>query len=440
LTKTAGAATLAGRVATKGGWWELAGDVTAFAKLTGERHFDMVVAGAGFAGLACAHRLAELHPSASIALIEAGRVGAGNSGLNSGFLLDISFYDDAAPHVQAARTRLQRAGLATLRRLVGKHDIDCGWQDWGNLYGAVSAREEDWLDAMAQRFAAFGEPAEPWDMARMRNVTGSPAYRRGLFHPGTALVQPVKLVRGWVRALPASVQVFEMSPVRGFHYTRDAVDIDAGAARMRAGKLFLCVNGGLPDLGISRGRLVKVSTFAAMTAPLPEDSGAIANVAPFGVLPSFSGGATLRKTDDNRLLVRQGYAFTPAGPPFGALLDRFAAEARTTMLRRWPQLEPVSFQFLWSGVMALTRNTTQVFGEVKRNVFATAFCNGAGNTAGTAAGTLLAEHASGHDSALLRDQLSFPAPAWVPPDALLGWFVQRQISAADRRVREVYEA
>ncbi|MDH3473822.1 MAG: FAD-dependent oxidoreductase, partial [Rhodospirillales bacterium] len=77
--------------------------------------------------MACARRLAELSPSSSIVVLEADRIGAGNSGRNSGFLLDISFYDDAAPAVQAARTRLQQSGLRELARVVSDNRIACDW-------------------------------------------------------------------------------------------------------------------------------------------------------------------------------------------------------------------------------------------------------------------------------------------------------------------------
>src|SRR5262249_51798748 len=57
--------------------------------LEGDRDFDWVVVGAGYAGIAAARQLAERHPGASIALVEAGVVGENASGRNSGFAIDL---------------------------------------------------------------------------------------------------------------------------------------------------------------------------------------------------------------------------------------------------------------------------------------------------------------------------------------------------------------
>ncbi len=67
------------------------------------------VLGAGFTGLACARRLAELYPDEKVAVLESARTGDGNSGRNSEFLIDTAFYADS-PAVHRARNRLQKAG------------------------------------------------------------------------------------------------------------------------------------------------------------------------------------------------------------------------------------------------------------------------------------------------------------------------------------------
>ena len=155
-------------------------------------------------------------------------------------------------------------------------------------------------------------------------------------------------------------------------------------------------------------------------------------------MPSFLGGPKLRKTKDNRLLVRQKEAFTPRGNPTAGEYERFSDHARRTIELLWPELAKVRFAFIWSGVMSLARNNAQVFGEFGKNLFVSAFCNGAGNTSGTIAGRLLAELSAGKSSDLLSDQLSLPPPRWVPPDPICGFFVNRDIAAADRRLATVY--
>ena len=57
--------------------------------LAGDRAADWIVLGAGYAGLAAARRLAEIHPDQEVALLEAGAVGENASGRNSGFAIDL---------------------------------------------------------------------------------------------------------------------------------------------------------------------------------------------------------------------------------------------------------------------------------------------------------------------------------------------------------------
>ncbi len=422
------------------GWFDTldAGPPSATAR--GDLRFDMAVVGAGFTGLACARRLAELYPESSIALIEAERVAAANSGRNSGFLLDISFYDEAPPAIQMARMRLQKGGLAELTRVVAEQGIDCDWQPWGNLYGAVTGADETRLKDLAERYRACGKNPEDWPADRMATVTGSDRFRHGLFHPGTALVQPVKLIRGLAVSLPDSVQVFEESPVTGFARQTGGFRLTTADSRITAERLFLCANGGVPALGQGKNRLLKVATFAAMTAPLEGGEGQLGDAAPFGLLPSLSGGATLRLTRDRRLIVRQGAAFTPRGAPRESDILRFLYDARRSLAFYWPALADTPFAYAWGGVMALTRNNAQLFGETEPGLFVAAFCNGAGNTAGTMAGRLLAELSAGEESDLLADQLSLPAPSRLPPALLLRPIVEQRIAEAEQARERLYAA
>jgi glycine/D-amino acid oxidase-like deaminating enzyme len=123
------------------GWSALLPRRVARPALQGDRDFDWVVIGAGYAGIAAARRLAEQEPAASIALIEAGEVGENASGRNSGFAIDLPH----APATSAASTeqglraiRVGRFALDELDRLVRIHGIDCDWQKRGRYHSAVT--------------------------------------------------------------------------------------------------------------------------------------------------------------------------------------------------------------------------------------------------------------------------------------------------------------
>lgn len=84
------------------GWLELSPYQTQRlgSQLEGRQVFDFAIVGAGFSGVSVARRLAELHPNATIAIIEALRVGRGSAGRNSGYLVDLPLFSGTAHQVQ----------------------------------------------------------------------------------------------------------------------------------------------------------------------------------------------------------------------------------------------------------------------------------------------------------------------------------------------------
>ena len=65
------------------GWSRQLAPRTPNPSLSGNVSVDWIVLGAGYAGLAAARRLAELHPNQRIGLIDAGEIGENASGRNS---------------------------------------------------------------------------------------------------------------------------------------------------------------------------------------------------------------------------------------------------------------------------------------------------------------------------------------------------------------------
>lgn len=77
------------------GWAELLPERRGTPPLRGRHRAAWAVVGAGVTGLACARRLAALHPNEEILLLEARLVGQGASGRNSGFAVAVSQFPGA---------------------------------------------------------------------------------------------------------------------------------------------------------------------------------------------------------------------------------------------------------------------------------------------------------------------------------------------------------
>ena len=123
------------------GWTNILEQRQSSPPLTTDIRVDMLVIGAGAAGLAAARRAAEIHPNRTVALVEAGRLGDGASARNSGFVIDL-------PHNVGAdlddldtlkrSLRLARAARKHLDEMVTINNIECQWSRQGQLMGARS--------------------------------------------------------------------------------------------------------------------------------------------------------------------------------------------------------------------------------------------------------------------------------------------------------------
>ncbi len=405
----------------------------------GATRADCVVVGAGFTGLAAARRLAELRPDWRVVLLDAQRAGGGAAGRSSGFVVALAHFVARMEAEAAARfVRLSRWAIAELRELVARHGIDCAWDESGWLHVAAGEPAERALGMLAAWLDGLGEPYERLDAAGMRALTGTAYYRAGIRLPGSVLVQPAALCRGLAASLPAGVELYEESPVRRLRREAGGFVLEAGAGEIAAERLFLAANGALPSLGFLGRRLFPLFTFGSLTRVLaPAERAALGGAPEWGLLAGEPLGSTVRRTRDQRLLVRNTVHYTRALGVPERLLERARAAHRRALLDRFPQLAGVPLEHTWGGLMGMTSNRQHYFGRLDEGLYAAGGYSGCGIAMGTAAGRLLADLALGVDSPELRDMLALPGPAPLPPEPFLGWGVRARLAllAASARGR-----
>jgi len=409
------------------------------ASLHGAVIADVAIIGAGFAGLSAARRLSQLDPTLRVAVLEAGVVGEGATGRNSGFIIDlpheVSSEDFGGTSTERARRdiKLYRTAISLATDMAEEN----GWgreiiDPCGRYSVAISQKGDAHIVTYARQLQGLGESHHILDAKGIYDVTGSRIYTSGLYMPGTVMVQPAAYIRAVADCLRSPVTLYENSPVQSFVKQSGHWLLKTSAGSVTAKRVILANNGHAQSFGLFRGQMLHVFTYASMTEPF--DSKRLGGKRDWAATPALPMGTTVRRVsgaEGDRILIRSRYSYH-AGLEIndghvqsaGRVHDRKFAD-------RFPDLVGLKMQYRWGGPMALTWNSVPIFGEIEQGLFAACACNGLGASKSTAAGIAAAEAALGMKSELVEIFSSYDAPKNLPPQPFLSIGAK-----ADLRLRE----
>jgi gamma-glutamylputrescine oxidase len=360
-------------------------------RLDGARKADFCVVGGGYTGLSAALHLAQ--HGAQVVLLEAETTGFAASGRNGGQICTGLRKSQAELErwLGAAHARDLWALAEESKALVRSLAVDCDVK-WGLITGAHSQAA---LRALAEDtehlFRAYNySPARMTDAHETAALVGTQIYPGARFDAGGGHLHPLKFARGLANAAEAAgAVVYEQSRVHSFEARGDGVTIDTDGGRVTAGRLLLACDAFSGELAPELAAYIgHVESFIAATAPLPADSSVIACDA--AVADTRHVLDYYRKSVDNRLLFagRESYWTVP---------DDVAAIVRPRMLKVFPALADVPFDYAWSGKVGITYTRMPHFGRLGERVLFAHGYSGQGVALANLGGKLLAEAATGHN-------------------------------------------
>ncbi len=418
------------KFAGKAAWDVILGQRSPPNPLDGETNCDFVVIGAGFAGLSAARRLAQLNNGARIVVLDAGRVGEGAAGRNSGFMIDLPHELTSADYAGTDEStdrkliRLNRLAIEFARDAVLDYEIDAGYFDpAGKVNGAGSEVSHAQNQSYAAHLDELSERYELLDAKTMFELTGSRYYLSGLYTPGTVMLQPAGYVRGVANGLSGAVTIHENSPVTSVERKGSVWCIKTPGGSVAAPRVVMANNGQIESFGFKPGRLMHVFLFACMTEELGADAlQSLGGKSRWGITPSNPMGTTLRRIDTqqggNRIVTRTCAQFRPNMESSPREMRRAATVMREKFDARFPKLAHVQMEYVWSGHLCLSRNGVSVTGEIEDGIFAACCQNGLGTTRGTLTGMAAAEVASNHSSDITSYFSRQPEPSRLPPASI----------------------
>lgn len=359
---------------------------------------DVAVIGGGLAGLMTAIRVRERDPSASVAVLEAERVGFGASGRSAGFLSPL-----AAPVwlLGAERSPDQAWAAARINRDV--HAI-AGWL--ATHVSEIELRPVTLRLEAAGRVGAGGlsEMARAVERVGLPHALGTRGNRLSLAMDAYTL-HPYKLVRGLSdHAVRAGVVIRERARVHAI----DGERVRFSGGELRARRIVVCTNAYTASLGIERVRALVIHSFLTATAPLPPG---LVDDGDFTV--EVNAAQAYYRTHAGRLIFGGiDKVFAPAGDDF-AVPERARAHLARLMATSVPGTVPGE---TWAGVFHATATGLPIVRPSARNP-ALVLNVGYGGT--------------GVALALACAPLAAAIVAGDPPDRLLQVIHDTRISARD---------
>ncbi len=401
-----------------------------FPELDNRISADWVVVGAGYAGIAAARRLSQLVNGDRIVLLEACGLAEGPAGRNSGFMIDLPHDLNSKTYAGARdedlkQIRLNRAAIDFAA------DMASDWQmppevfrRTGKVTGAASPRGEKHISSYLQHLRALDEDFQLMDAVEMKALTGTDYYRRGLFTPGAAMIQPAAFVHRVARGLSRTVSIYERSPVIEMQLGRDHL-LKTPRGSVSARNVILAVNGHIQSFGYFPKKLLHAFTYASMTRPLTaEEVRRLGGESDWGVLPADPMGTTVRRSSDfmgsgDRITVRNRFTLNQSLEVTDKHIRNVASTHDQAFRARFPMLSEVPMEHRWGGRLCLSLNSVPAFGELEERVFSAACQNGLGTVKGTMSGMMAADLATGNDSPMLQDYRAYDQPGRLPPEPFL---------------------
>ncbi|OXY83192.1 NAD(P)/FAD-dependent oxidoreductase [Oceanimonas doudoroffii] len=413
------------REVTDSGWFATLDKVSEPNILKKSVNVDFLVIGAGWVGVNAARRLAELNPDKKVALLDAGRIGNSTGGRCAGYAIDLAHNPRKKNFAESEQDNIQesyinREGIAYLKSAVDELGVDCDWSPQGKIHVSCSDRGDNCLKEFARAMDRINEPYEWYEFDKLKEIVGTSYYRRGLFAPGTVLLQPAAMLRGIAEKLPENAVVYENSPVIEITYGSPMHKCITPEGEISAHKIVMANNGFISYFGFFEGRNIQVYTYGSLTRPLtkPEQK-EIGGQNTFGLIPADPFGTTVRRTVDNRLFIRNIYKYAHNCQTSLSMIEKARARHQKSFDVRFSEISNIGFEHSWGGGCSLSMNGGTVFGEISERVYGAAFLNGTGVSRGAIYGKAIAELASGQSSKAISILSSRAKPGRSLPRVIL---------------------
>ncbi len=325
--------------------------------LKGDIKTDVLIVGAGAAGLAAALRL--VGSGKKVIMLDKNICGGSSTGKSAGFLtpdseLELSqllrkYGKNGAKDLWEVAAK----GVDIMVDNIKKHKIECdlqvqdclflgkGASGWKDVEDEVNARNE------------IGYSSTVYKESEVSSVIGSKAYSGAIRYTGTYGVNPLLYAQGIKQVLlDKGIEIFESSEV--LSWKEKTVRTHLGS--VTADKIIFCIDKPKPEVTKFGTSVYHAQTFLSVSEPLGDND--ISDLFPQGPLQCWDSDLVytyFRLTGTKRLLVGGGDMLTTYTKN-DTTTPRIIDKVINGLKEKIPTIRPLRFIQYWQGRIDMTRD------------------------------------------------------------------------------------
>ena len=401
---------------------------------------DWLIIGAGYTGLSAARKLSQLYPNQKIILVDAQLAGEGASSRNSGYLVDTTLNDGFTSNKELENYKkkadIYALGINAVKKFINEYQVDCDWNECGKYFASSKSEDKKILTNFSNTLSQLGYEHNLLFKNEIYKRLGTSFYNIALQTKGGILLHPGKLVRAMIDILPSNICLYENSHLLNWNKNKDTILCNFKNGNINTKKIIFATNGFLKSLGIKSNYNFPITLTASMTRSLTdEEFKLIKEPREWGILPVRPMGATIRMTKDRRILIRNTAEVHNPFKMSKSDLEKRSINQKIGIKKRFPQLPDDIIQSSWSGIVSRTRNSSQIFEKIDKNIFAAGCYNGSGIGAGTLFGEQIAIKASNENTKEIETIEARNKPNRLPPQPFLSLGVKSRLFYERLRAR-----
>jgi len=349
-------------------------------ELAGTAEADVVVIGGGFTGLSTALHLRE--KGVDVAIVEAMEPGWGASGRNNGQVIPTLSRPDPddiiAKHGVAGErfVNLLRDSAATLFDVARRYQIQAEQEQSGWVQPVHSPGRIKIAERRVRQWSKFGASVELLSRDEVRKMLGSEAWFGGFWNKTGGHINPLALSRGLARVvLERGGRIYARSPAISFARQNDRWIVRTEKGEISGRALIVATNAYtgefskslMPDIA---HEVMLVLSWQVATQPLSDD--VRKTIIPGRQAMSDTHGELyFARYDARNRLVTGGAVIGP-----GNKAERIKIRVAERLQRLWPQIGPVSFDYIWNGYVGMTTDFLPRIHRLGPSAYGWTGCNG----------------------------------------------------------------